>query len=125
MTLGWHIIAEFEQCSRSSIDDIEYVEKHLNESAKIAGATIVKSVFHKFAPQGVSGVVVIEESHFAIHTWPEHNYAAVDMFTCSEDMDYDKALVYLKEKFGCEALKHQVIKRGLNVIKNQITLAPS
>ena len=64
MTLGWHIIAEFEQCSRSSIDDIEYVEKHLNESAKIAGATIVKSVFHKFAPQGISGVVVIEESHF-------------------------------------------------------------
>ena len=116
MTLGWHIIAEFEQCSRSSIDDIEYVEKHLNESAKIAGATIVKSVFHKFAPQGVSGVVVIEESHFAIHTWPEHNYAAVDMFTCSEDMDYDKALVYLKEKFGCKVFKHQVIKRGKNVV---------
>ena len=116
MTLGWHIIAEFEQCSRSSIDDIEYVEKHLNESAKIAGATIVKSVFHKFAPQGISGVVVIEESHFAIHTWPEHNYAAVDMFTCSEDMDYDKALVYLKEKFGCKVFKHQVIKRGENVV---------
>jgi S-adenosylmethionine decarboxylase len=116
MTLGWHIIAEFEQCSRSSIDDIEYVEKHLNESAKLAGATIVKSVFHKFAPQGVSGVVVIEESHFAIHTWPEHNYAAVDMFTCSEDMDYDKALVYLKEKFGCKVFKHQVIKRGEDVV---------
>ena len=116
MTLGWHIIAEFEQCSRSSIDNIEYVEKHLNESAKIAGATIVKSVFHKFAPQGVSGVVVIEESHFAIHTWPEHNYAAVDMFTCSEYMDYDKALVYLKEKFGCKVFKHQVIKRGENVV---------
>ncbi len=116
MTLGWHIIAEYEQCERNSIDNVNYVEKHLNKAAEIAGATIVKSVFHKFAPQGVSGVVVIEESHFAIHTWPEHNYAAIDMFTCSDQMDYNKALNYLKEIFGCKSLNHKVIKRGENVI---------
>ena len=123
MTLGWHIIAEFEQCKKENIDDIAYVEQHLNQAARVAGATIVKSVFHKFSPQGVSGVVVIEESHFAIHTWPEHNYAAVDLFTCSDKMDYNKALEYLKDKFGCEKLSHQVIKRGEKVIAENIKLS--
>lgn len=116
MTLGWHIIAEYEQCEKEKIDDVAFVEKHLNKAAEIAGATIVKSVFHKFAPQGVSGVVVIEESHFAIHTWPEHNYAAIDMFTCSDQMDYDKALEYLKDVFACKQLKHKVLKRGENIV---------
>jgi S-adenosylmethionine decarboxylase len=125
MTLGWHIIAEFEQCSKELIDDSSYVEEHLNQAATVAGATIVKSVFHKFAPQGISGVVVIEESHFAIHTWPEHNYAAVDMFTCSDQMDYEKALAYLKEKFNCKDLSHQVIKRGDKVIAKKIKLTTS
>jgi S-adenosylmethionine decarboxylase len=125
MALGWHIIAEFEQCAQDKIDDIEFVEEHLNQSARVAGATIVKSVFHKFAPQGVSGVVVIEESHFAIHTWPEHNYAAVDLFTCSDQMDYEKALEYLKNKFNCKQLSHQVIKRGDKVIAKKIKLTSS
>jgi len=116
MALGLHIIAEFNNCSNKIIDDILITESHLKKAAIIAGATIVKSVFHKFAPQGISGVVVIEESHFAIHTWPENNYAAVDLFTCSDKMDYTKALEFLKEKFECKNLDFQVIKRGVNAI---------
>ena len=123
MALGWHIIAEFEQCKTANIDDVAHVEKHLNQAARIAGATIVKSIFHQFAPQGVSGVVVIEESHFAIHTWPEHQYAAVDMFTCSDKMDHQKALAYLKEQFSCGKLNFQVIKRGEHL--NKSTLNPN
>lgn len=120
MTLGWHIIAEYEQCEKNKIDDVSFVEEHLNKAAEIAGATIVKSVFHKFAPQGVSGVVVIEESHFAIHTWPEHHYAAIDMFTCSDLMDYNKALEYLKFIFECKKLKHKVLKRGENIVSETV-----
>jgi S-adenosylmethionine decarboxylase proenzyme len=117
MALGLHIIAEFNDCSNKIIDDIQITESYLNEAAILAGATIVKSVFHKFAPQGISGVVVIEESHFAIHTWPENSYAAVDLFTCSDKMDYKKALDFLKEKFECENLEFQVIERGLKAVK--------
>lgn len=117
MTLGWHVIAEYEQCDKNKIDDVAYVEKHLNKAAELAGATIVKSVFHKFSPQGVSGVVVIQESHFAIHTWPEHDYAAIDLFTCTDKMNFEKALNYMKEVFGCDVLKHKMLKRGVDVSK--------
>ena len=117
MTLGYHVIAEYEQCDREKIDDEIYVEKHMKKAAELAGATIVKTVFHKFAPQGVSGVVVIQESHFAIHTWPEHDYAAIDMFTCTDKMDFTKALEYLKEAFECEILSHKMHKRGVDVSK--------
>ena len=117
MTLGYHVIAEYERCDREKIDDEIYVEKHMKKAAELAGATIVKTVFHKFAPQGVSGVVVIQESHFAIHTWPEHDYAAIDMFTCTDKMDFTKALEYLKEAFECEILSHKMHKRGVDVSK--------
>ena len=117
MGLWLHIIAEFNDCSNKIIDDIKITESHLNNAAIISGATIVKSVFHKFAPQGISGVVVIEESHFAIHTWPENNYAAVDLFTCSDKMNYKKALAFLKEKFECKNLDFQVIERGVDALK--------
>lgn len=117
MTLGWHVIAEYEQCDKNKIDDVAYVEKHLNKAAELAGATIVKSVFHKFSPQGVSGVVVIQESHFAIHTWPEHDYAAIDLFTCTDKMNFEKALNYMKKVFGCDVLKHKMLKRGVDVSK--------
>ena len=117
MTLGYHVIAEYERCDREKIDDEAYVEKHMKKAAELAGATIVKTVFHKFAPQGVSGVVVIQESHFAIHTWPEHDYAAIDMFTCTDKMDFTKALEYLKEAFECEILSHKMHKRGVDVSK--------
>ena len=56
----------------------------MTEAAKTAGATVVKTVFHHFSPHGISGVVVIAESHLAVHTWPEHGYASIDIFTCGE-----------------------------------------
>ena len=115
MALGWHVLAEFKSCSKSVIDNVTEVESHLNAAAKLAGATIVKSVFHKFSPQGVSGVVVIEESHFAIHTWPENNYAAVDLFTCSKDMNFEKALNHLKIKFETKDCEWKMIERGVGM----------
>ena len=54
------------------------------QAAEAAGATIVQSVFHRFSPHGVTGVVVVAESHLSIHTWPEYGYAAVDFFTCGD-----------------------------------------
>jgi len=93
--------------------DLELVKKHMIDAALVAGAEIRESVFHKFSPQGVSGVVVISESHLAIHTWPELGYAAVDVFTCGERVDPWDACRYLSEKFQAEHITASEMRRGI------------
>ncbi len=95
--LGIHLIADFFECDSSVINSIESVEKILTESVIISGATIVQPFFHRFSPQGISGIIVVAESHFSIHTWPEHSASAVDIFSCGE-FDYIAALKFIKEK---------------------------
>ena len=82
-------------------------------AAKIAKATIVGTHFHQFSPYGISGVVVIAESHVAIHTWPEHGYAAVDIFTCGETLSPEIAAQFLVEKFQARQPSLMELKRGL------------
>lgn len=81
-TRGRHLLVEYTGCDYDVLDDLKRIEALMNAAARAAGASIVASVFQPFEPQGVTGVVVIEESHLSIHTWPEHGYAAVDFFTC-------------------------------------------
>lgn len=111
-SLGEHILIELYNCNKGLIDNSELLEKVMLKAADIANATVVKSVFHNFSPQGVTGVIVVEESHFAIHTWPEHNYAAVDLFTCSEDMDYDSAYKFLEKELKAERSSFTKVLRG-------------
>lgn len=110
--LGEHIIAEFYRCAPSAISDTDSVEKTMTGAAVISGANIIKPFFHGFSPQGVSGVIIISESHFAIHTWPEHSYAAVDIFTCS-GFRYTEALKYIRDRFQSEKYSVKLIRRGL------------
>lgn len=98
--LGRHVLAEFTNCDCTCLNSIEDIEKHLTECALQSGATIVKSVFHRYNPHGVSGVIVIAESHISIHTWPEYGYAAVDFFTCGESVDPMRACRYLQNALG-------------------------
>lgn len=79
---GRHVLGELTGCSAELLDHAELLERRLRECASEGGATVVSSHFHRFSPQGVSGVVVIAESHITIHSWPELGYAAVDVFTC-------------------------------------------
>jgi S-adenosylmethionine decarboxylase len=81
--MGRHFIFELFGCDKAILDNLPVIEGAMVEAAEAAGATVVGKVFHKFAPQGVTGVVIIAESHISIHTWPELGYAAVDIFTCS------------------------------------------
>ncbi|HDM70392.1 MAG TPA: S-adenosylmethionine decarboxylase proenzyme [Thermotogales bacterium] len=97
-SLGRHLLAEFYDCDSNILRDLEMIREYLKKAAEVANATIVNWTFHQFSPQGVSGVVVIAESHLAIHTWPEYRYAAVDLFTCGEDVDPWRAFDFLKEK---------------------------
>jgi S-adenosylmethionine decarboxylase len=81
--LGQHLLLDLWGVG-PLLDDIEGLRQALEEAAKAGGATVVESRFHQFSPQGVSGVVILAESHLALHTWPENDFAAVDVFTCGD-----------------------------------------
>jgi len=109
--LGNHILVEFMRCDPNIMNDVAGIERDMVEAARKAGATVINSTFHHFSPYGVSGVVVIEESHLAIHTWPEYGYAAVDLFTCGE-MDAWISFDYLKDCFKSSSYSAIEMKRG-------------
>jgi S-adenosylmethionine decarboxylase len=111
--LGNHLIVELYECDSAAINDTALVENALIKAVEISGATLVQSVIHEFNPHGVSGVVVIEESHFSVHTWPEYGYCALDIFTCGTEIDYYSALRYLKETFKANNLSVSEMKRGI------------
>ncbi len=110
--LGRHIIAEFYDCDSDILKDTEQVETYMKRAAIECGATIVESAFHTFNPFGVSGVVVIAESHLAIHTWPEYGYSAVDVFTCGDEVDPHVAVESLKEALKAGSIKMVEMPRG-------------
>jgi len=111
--LGRHVLAEFTGCDTQIINNRTRVETILTEAARRSGATIVKSVFHEYNPHGLSGVVVIAESHMSIHTWPEYVYAAVDFFTCGERVDPWKACQYMKNELKCSDIYTSEVTRGI------------
>ncbi len=111
--LGRHILAEFYGCPGDIISDLEQIKQAMVTAALKAGAEVKETVFHQFSPQGVSGVVVISESHLAIHTWPEFGYAAVDIFTCGQTVDPWVSCNYLKEIFLAQNMSAREIKRGI------------
>ncbi|MDA8020998.1 MAG: adenosylmethionine decarboxylase [Thermoanaerobaculia bacterium] len=79
---GSHVLLDVWGVEQAILDDPDALRRHMSEAARRGGATVVEERFHRFAPQGVSGVVVLAESHVAVHTWPEHGFAALDVFTC-------------------------------------------
>ncbi len=115
--LGNHILVEFMNCDPHIMNDVVAIERDMVGAAQKAGATVINSTFHHFSPYGVSGVVVIQESHLAIHTWPEYGYAAVDLFTCGE-MNAWISFDHLKECFGAKSYSAIELKRGsLNLLQ--------
>jgi S-adenosylmethionine decarboxylase len=111
--LGRHILAEIYGCDPGILNDRELIEKNMVDSALKAGAEVREVAFHKFSPMGVSGVVVISESHLTIHTWPELGYAAVDVFTCGDKINPWDACNYLTESFKATHITATEVKRGL------------
>jgi len=95
--LGRQTMLELYGCKKKFLNDVDFIEKVMVEAANRANATMVQQYFHQFSPHGVSGTIVIEESHINIHTWPEYDFAAIDIFTCNLDMDVRAACDYLYE----------------------------
>ena len=111
--LGLHVLMEFHDCSFEKLNNMNLLEQLMNNAANLANATIIKSVFHQFSPQGVTGVVVVAESHLAIHTWPERGYAAVDFFTCNTGMAYKEAYTYLSQQLESKQHYYKSVDRGV------------
>ncbi len=117
--LGTHLLIELRDCNPSILKDLEKVKNTLISAAKEAKATIIDSSFHEFNPFGISGVVVIAESHLTIHTWPEYGYAAVDIFTCGDVIKPEIAASYLIKEFESKNPSLVEMKRGILSHKNK------
>src|SRR6267143_3310485 len=111
--LGRHLLLELFDCAPDAIDSLEAVKGALVEAARRAQATIVDVVFHEFNPFGISGVVVIAESHLAIHTWPEYRYAAVDVFSCGDVLQPQAAADHLVAELGAARASVVELQRGI------------
>jgi len=111
--LGRHLLLELFDCDAEALNSLETVKVSMVEAAKRAQATIIDVVFHEFNPFGISGVVVIAESHLAIHTWPEYRYAAVDIFSCGDVLQPQTAADYLVEQLGAARASVVELQRGI------------
>ena len=108
---GKHYLVEFVDCRAACLNEVKDVKPILLKAAKASGATILKSFFHQFKPAGVTGLIMIAESHFSLHTWPEDRYAAFDILTCGI-MKPQLAVEFLQKAFQAGKVKTKVISRG-------------
>jgi S-adenosylmethionine decarboxylase len=111
--LGSHFLVELRDCNPDILKSLEKVRDTMVSAAREAKATIIDVSFHEFSPFGISGMVIIAESHLSIHTWPEYGYAAVDIFTCGNVIEPEEAAAYLVEAFGCKSPSVVEMKRGI------------
>ncbi|ANU12256.1 S-adenosylmethionine decarboxylase proenzyme [Planococcus antarcticus DSM 14505] len=114
-TMGRHVIAELWQCDFDKLNDMDFIEQTFVDAALKSGAEVREVAFHKFAPQGVSGVVIISESHLTIHSFPEHGYASVDVYTCG-DLDPTIAAEYIAEALGSTSRELVELPRGMGPV---------
>ncbi|MFH1823735.1 MAG: adenosylmethionine decarboxylase [Candidatus Firestonebacteria bacterium] len=124
--LGRHVLAEMYDCHHEILNNQEEIKDILIKGAEEANATVVETVVHKFNPYGLSGVVVIAESHLSIHTWPEYNFAALDLFTCGEVIDPWVAFEYIAKRLQAQNYTTMEVKRGsLHIPDKELTHKPA
>lgn len=115
-SLGQQLIVELYGCDRTLLDDPSRLEQILTESIRRSGGTIIRPCFHQFSPHGVTGVVVIAESHVSIHTWPEFGYCALDVFTCGTQVQTDQIFEYVRSELQAQETSVMEVKRGTLVL---------
>ncbi|WP_156291429.1 adenosylmethionine decarboxylase [Oceanobacillus salinisoli] len=116
-TMGRHVIAELWECNVDKLNDMGLIERVFVDAALKAGAEIREVAFHKFAPYGVSGVVIISESHLTIHSFPEHGYASIDVYTCGDIIDPNVAAEYIATALESKSYDRVELPRGMGPIK--------
>jgi len=107
-----HLLLELYRCDCEKLNDESFLRCTLNRAAKLANATVLNLISNKFSPQGVTAIALLAESHISIHTWPESNYSAVDIFTCGQNMMPELASQYLIESLMAKEHALRVIERN-------------
>ena len=107
-----HLLLELYKCDWEKLNDESFLRCTLNRAAKLANATVLNLISNKFEPQGVTAIALLAESHISIHTWPESNYSAIDIFTCGQDMLPEIASQYLIGALKAEEHTLRVIERN-------------
>ena len=110
--LGHHLLFDCYGCREPVLSDLAVVRDLLERAARAFGLTVIAEEFHQYQPQGVSGVLILAESHLAVHTWPERGFAAVDLFTCGSRPDAARLAEHLKTALGAERIEARQIGRG-------------
>ncbi len=109
--VGKHCILELYDCNKAKLNDEAFLRTTVTIAAKLAGATLLNLITHRFKPQGVTGLALLAESHISIHTWPENSYAAVDVFTCGNHTDPELACKVLIEELSAKNYSLKSFKR--------------
>jgi len=115
-TYGRHVTMDLRGVSFERLNDVEFLRAAMYEAARRCGATVVDENFVKFEPQGVTGVLVLSESHLSIHTYPEEGFAAIDCYTCGERVDPEIAAAYLQEALEGQVVGYRALQRGTGEI---------
>jgi S-adenosylmethionine decarboxylase len=115
LVVGRHLIVELGGCDRARLDDAEVIRALIRAGAEAAGTQLLSEVVHRFTPAGVTGLGLLAESHLAVHTWPEHGYAAVDLLTCRPDgaLDVDAVVACLRSLLGARDASFKLVERRL------------
>ncbi|MCS7124152.1 MAG: adenosylmethionine decarboxylase [Candidatus Bathyarchaeota archaeon] len=111
--MGIHIIAEFRGVDPRKLSRVEDLRPILDRVVAKSGLHVISSSFHQFEPHGVSAIYLLSESHLSVHTWPEHGYMALDIFTCGDDGPALKAFGLLVEEFKPRSVEKRVIRRNV------------
>lgn len=106
-----HVLFSLYDCNEELLNDKEFIENLLYESAVECGATFIKTTSHQFDPHGVTAVCLLAESHISIHTWPERGSAVCDIFTCGDTADPMKAFSYMYTKLESEYVQYKIVDR--------------
>lgn len=132
ITLGHHWIVDLHGCPASLLDDHDQIRDRLKETTERYGLSLLKIVSNQFEPQGVTAVGLLAESHISIHTWPEHYYAAVDIFTCGSDQTLHAACQFIAESLQAKESTVLRLQRGVlttegprKITTSQVTLGDS
>ncbi len=120
-TLGLHILADLYGVEAGKIDHVEDVKALLEGAVKYAGLSKLSSHFHQFYPHGATGIILLEESHISIHTWPEHGYAAIDVYTCGGKEKTFKAMEYILKVLKPKRVDEKIAERGVVPVSQEKT----
>ncbi len=109
--MGIHVIAELFGVDPERISRVDPLRRVLERVVSRSGLRAVHSAYHQFEPHGVSGFYLLKESHLSVHTWPEHGYVAVDIFTCGREGAAIRALELLVSELRPKHVKRKIIRR--------------